>query len=246
MASIKRRDATWTTAGGGKQVYIGPGTLLYAVMDGTSLSSNVLTLYDSDRANTADPTIATWTQDTDFGTTVPVTCFGYGSIVATMATEAANVHVGIPFANGLYIVKTGDTTHTAACKFLIKPLIKKSCNLGHGATTDSQRLFTGPGILHAVRISVPDVTVRATGTLDVVFKDSTRTIWTATDYVTEGPSDWFATTTTGVDDTGTARTTAATGSYANPGIAFVDSLNVTAAQGDASYLNAQIDALIEA
>lgn len=247
MGKIKRRDATLVS--GGWQAYVGAGTLVAAVMDGTSLSSNVITLYDSLRSSTSDDTIATWTQDTDFGTTVPVRTYKDGSVVATLATVSANTHAGIPFAEGLFLNKTGDTTNPAALKLLIKPLIKKVAQIGKGATTDTNVMFRGPGILHGVRVRVFTPTP---ATLDILIKDgvtgttSDRTIVTATDYATAGPKVWSPVTTTGIDDAGTAVTTAATGAYANDGVAFVDGLTVTTAQGSAASNNAQIELLIEA
>jgi hypothetical protein len=240
---MKKRTTTLTS--GAWQAYEGAGVITHAVMDGTSLSSNVLTLYDSNNgSSTGRPTIATWTQDTDFGTTVPVACYRDGSVVATMATESANTHLGLEFFNGVYMVKTGDTTHTAAMTLLIKPLIKKTVSINHGATTDTQRLFTGSGVLRAVRTNLTYGAV-ALGTLDIIFKDSSRSILTATDYATSTIKNWYPVTTTGVDDAGTAVTTAATGSYTNPGVAFLDSLDVTVAQGSASFSSGKIEVLID-
>jgi hypothetical protein len=241
---MKKRTTTLTT--GAWQAYEGPGVITHAVMDGTSLSSNVLTLYDSNNGSSTNrPSIAVWTQDTDFGTTVPVTCFRDGSVVATMATESANTHLGLECFDGIYVVKTGDTTHTAAITLLIKPLIRKTVSINHGATTDSQRLFTGPGILRAVRTKLSYGAV-ALGTLDLLFKDSSRTILTATDYANSAVKNWYPVTTTGVDDAGTAVTTAATGAYTNPGVAFIDSLDITVAQGSAAFGSGKIEVLIEA
>ncbi len=251
-----KKNATLIT--GGWQAYNGPGTLLYAVMDGTSLSSNVLTLYDTDAgAITAGgppavtaPTLATWTQDTDFGTTVPVAVFNDGSVVATLGTESADTKRGIVFANGLFLNKTGDTTHNADLTLVIKPLIKKSVQIGSGATSDTVQGFDGPGILHGIRIRVAPHVVTL-GTLDLTFKDgvaggSLRTLSTATDYATAGPLTWSPVTTTGIDDAGSATTTAATGAYPNEGVCFIDGLWVVAAQASAAGLNAQVDLLIEA
>jgi len=242
----KRTISTYIT--GGWQAYEGAGVITHAVMDGTSLSSNVLTLYDSNNgSSTGRPTIATWTQDTDFGTTVPVACYRDGSVVATLATESANTHMGLEFFNCVYVNKTGGTTHNAAITLLIKPLIKKTVTVGHGATTDTQRLFTGPGIVRAIRLlpSYEATVVGGTGTMDLTFKDSTRTIITATNYATSGIKNWYPVTTTGVDDAGTAVTTAATGSYTNPGVAFLESLDVAMAQGTAAAANAKVEVLIE-
>lgn len=241
---MKRRTIT-TYVSGGWQAYMGPGVITHAVMDGTSLSSNVLTLYDSDNGSSSNiPTIATWTQDTDFGTTVPTTCFRDGSVVATLATESANTHLGLECFDGVYIVKTGDTTHNAAITLLIKPLIKKSVNVGHLATTDTQRLFTGPGIVRAIRL-VPGYEAVALATMDLTFKDGTNTLITATNYATSGVKNWYPVTTTGVDDAGTAVTTAATGAYTNTGVAFVTSLDVAMAQGSSAARNAQVEVLID-
>jgi hypothetical protein len=240
---MKKRTTTLTT--GGWQAYEGAGVITHAVMDGTSLSSSVITVYDSNNGSSTNrPTIATVTQDTDSGTTVPVTTFRDGSVVATMATESANTHQGWEFFNGAYLVKTGDTTHTAALTLLIKPLIKKTVNLGHGAATDSQRLFTGPGILRAIRISGSQAAAAIT-TTDILFKDVTRTLITATDYATQTLKNWYPVTTTGIDDAGTAVTTAATGSYTNPGVAFLDSLDVTLAQGATTGVNYKVEVVIE-
>lgn len=246
--SLRTRTIS-TYLSGGWQAYKGPGTLLYATMDGTDLSSNVLTLYDSDRELTTDVTVATWTQDTDFGTTVPAAVYKDGSVAATLATVSANTKRGVPFFHGLFVNKTGDTTHNAALKLLIKPLIKKTVNLGHGATTDSVRAFDGPGILHAVRLQLDPAVVNL-ATLDLLFRDGVtggtlRTLSTATDYATAGPSVWSPVTTTGIDDAGTAVTTAATGSYTNEGPAFYDGLTIAMAQGSAAVRNAQLDLLIE-
>lgn len=246
--SIRTRTIS-TYVSGGWQAYEGPGTLLYATLDGTSLSSNVLTLYDSDRQSTSDPTISTWTQDTDFGTTVPAAVFKDGSVAATLATVSANTKRGVPFVKGLFINKTGDTTNNAAIKLFIKPLIRKTFNIGHLATTDSIRLFDGPGILHAVRLQL-DQAVATLGTLDLLFRDGVtggtlRTISTATNYATLASTVWSPVTTTGVDDTGAAVTTAATGAYVNEGPAFWDGLTLESAQGSATVRNAQLDVLIE-
>lgn len=249
---LKRRDYTLTS--GGWQAYKGAGTLLYAVMDGTSLSSNVITLYDTRNEATfygADvaPTLATWTQDTDFGTTVPVAVFNDGSVVATLATESADTKRGVVFADGLFLNKTGDTTHTAALTLIIKPLIKKTVSIGAGTTPDPVRVFTGPGIIQGVRIKSP----QAVATLDILFKDgyvstgsTGRTIITATDYTTAALTTWSPVTTTGIDDAGAATTTAATGAYSNEGVCFIDSLTLVPAQGSAATENAVVDVLIEA
>ena len=107
--SVKRRDVTITT--GGFNVYIGPGVLLSAVYDMNAASSgNVVTLYDTAGTSTAIQ-LYTRSSDTDAGTTVPVRKFTDGDLVA--GTSTANVALGMPFSQGLYLVKSGDTTHSA-------------------------------------------------------------------------------------------------------------------------------------
>ncbi len=247
MSNVKRRTKTLTT--GGWQAYTGAGVLRYAAMDGTSLSGNVLSLYDGSAVT--DPLAATWTIDTDFGLTAPDGVFRKGSIVATMGTTSANTHRGVPFARGLFVNKTGDTTHTALLDLIITPLINKSVNIGGKAlTTDSVKLFDGPGILHGVRITV-DAAEVSLGTVDFTFADSgaaDRTIWTGTNYVTAGPALIAASTTTSIDDAGTERTTAATGTYPNEGIAFLDGLKISLAQANAGagVRSCQVECLIEA
>jgi hypothetical protein len=252
MSRIKKRSTLALTSGGW-QAYEGAGTVLFAVMDGTSLSSSVLKLYDSTRQRNTDPRVGIWTQDTDFGTTVPVAVFSSGRIVATMGTTSADTHRGIPFANGLYVEKTGDTTHALDLTLLIKPLIKKSIDVGgQGAATHAVSVFDGPGVLHAVRVKTDPADVSlATG--DIVIKDSNvtgtgNTLWTGTDFTTAGPTVLFASTTTGIDNAGTAATTAATGAYANEGIAFLKGLHVAAAglNTTAGVRSYEMDFLIEA
>ncbi len=251
MASIKQRTNTALVTGGW-QAYIGAGTLLYAFMDGTSLSSSVLTMYDTEQgqittSGVAAPSINVWTQDTDFGTTVPVACYKDGSVVATLATVSANTHFGVPFADGLFVNKTGDTTHNASLKFLIKPLIKKTVDLGRGATTDEHTVFSGSGIIHGIRLRLGVATVNL-ATADLLVKDGSggNTLITATNYATAGPSIWSPVTTTGIDDAGTAVTTAATGAYTNPGVAFFKGVHLSLAQGSAAEQNMKVDVLIEA
>src|SRR5258706_11730719 len=150
MSNVKRRTKTLTT--GGWQAYTGAGVLRYAAMDGTSLSGNVLSLYDGSAVT--DPLAATWTIDTDFGLTAPDGVFRKGSIVATMGTTSANTHRGVPFARGLFVNKTGDTTHTALLDLIITPLINKSVNIGGDALpTDSVEPVDGPRNLQAGRIT---------------------------------------------------------------------------------------------
>lgn len=253
---IKRRDKA-VYVSGGWQAYVGAGELIAAVYDGTSLSSNVLTLYDTASGATTEggvaaPTLATWTQDSDAGTTVPVRTYADGRVVATVGTASANTHLGVPFSRGLFVNKTGDTTNNLALKFLIRPLIRKSVNLslgGAGGAGQTVKVFDGPGILKAARIKTSQEAAAA-GTADLLFRDGTasgslRTLWTGTNYVTAGPSTLFPVTTTGIDDAGSAVTTAATGAYTNDGIAFVDGLWLNVAQGHATAVTYEIDCLIE-
>lgn len=252
MSVYKLRSIATYTAGGW-QAYQGPGVLTHAVYDGTGLSSNVLNLYDSANAQfSTETSLSTWTTDTDFGTTVPVSVFLDGRVVATLGTASANTGFGIPFARGLFVNKTGDVTNNLALKFLIKPLIRKSVTIGGlGAATGSINIFDGPGVIHGIRIRVSQAEVAA-GTLDFLFKDSHiggsgNTIITGTDYVTAGPRTLKPVTTTGVDDVGAAVTTAATGAYTNPGVAFVSGLNLsfTGANTTVGVSSADVDVLIE-
>jgi hypothetical protein len=217
-------------------------------MDGTSLSNNVLTLYDTANGSITQPyvpqTVATWTQSTDFGATVPAACFKDGSVVATLATLSANTKLGVPFADGLLVVKSGDVTNAAVLKLGISPLIKKSINLSGEAGTVP--VFDGPGIVHAVRITLPS---GATTGSDITFTDGANTVITASNYGAAGnyyQKIWSPVTTTGVDDAGSAVTTAATGAYTNQGVAFFTNLKCVLAQGTASNLEGHVDVLIEA
>jgi hypothetical protein len=113
-------------------------------------------------------------------------------------------------------------------------------------------VFNGPGLLHGIRIFTDPVEVSA-GTADITIKDlfssgTANTLWTGTNYVTAGPAVLFASTTTGIDNAGSATTTAATGAYANPGIAFVNGLRVDIAQANATagVRSYKMDFLIEA
>ena len=270
MANIKKRqrggssDGRGTYTTGGWQACQGPGVLLYAVMDGATLSSNVLTLYDGISSTGAlaglvSPTItvATWTQDTDFGTTVPVACFKDGSVVATLETTSANTHLGVPFADGLFVNKTGDVTNDANLTFIIKPLIMKSVrlgletSLGTYSATDNANLFDGPGIVHGIRITT-SASAASLDTADLLFKDSNlsgtgNTLITATNYGATRTRDfWSPVTTTGIDDAGTAVTTGATGSYTNSGVAFLTGLHVNMAQGSTTMKSFDVEVLIEA
>lgn len=251
MAGAFKRRGISTYLTGGFQAYVGPGVLQYAVMDGTALSSNVLTLYDSARSSTADPVISTWTQDTDFGTTVPVAVYKDGAVVATLGTPSANTKFGVPFADGLFFNKTVDTTHNQALDLVIKPLTKKSVQIGGtGAATGNVNIWSGTGIVHGIKITVTPVDV-ALGTLDFLFKDSNvggsgNTIITGTNYVVAGPTTLSPVTTTGVDDTGAAVTTAATGAYTNPGVCFLSGLNLSyTGASTGTGISAIVDVLIE-
>ncbi len=249
MANIKRRDVTITS--GGKQIYEGAGVLLGAVFDhNASSSSNVVTMYDS--GNNASTAIQLFTRssDTDAGTTVPIRTYTDADLVA--GTSTGNVSLGIPFANGLYLTKTGDTTHEDSYKFWIKPCILKSVNVttagSAGSGSGGASVFGGTGLLHGWNILVDTVTP---STADITIKDSPivgsgNTLMTKTNYGYAAPATRPVVTTTNTDEGGSAVTTAATGAYANDGILFVSGLNVNVAQANAQDAAYQFKFIIEA
>jgi hypothetical protein len=261
----KTVPATWLT--GGWQAYNGAGLLRAVIIDYSGSSSScVLTGYDGVVATTHGvaqsapaSAIQIWTRssDTDAGTTVPVTCYTDGDLPA--GTSTANVKAGLPFANGLWINKTGDTTHDCAMTVFIKPLIKKSVNLRYvsgsaGSGIGSASVFDGPGLLHGIRIRCD---IANPSTADFIVKDSAITAPAAgtgsgnqllikTDYATAAEAVRPVVTLTGMDEGGTAVTTAATGAYASPGIFFASGLNVTLTGGGTGEAPYQFDFLIEA
>lgn len=271
--SLKVRNKTITssaTRDGGLtwEAFKGPGVLLGIEMDdvGDDVTGMTLTLYDSAQ----DPTVAGIIPPTtvaaaldqaainaDLGvTTPPARVFQDGSVVATLATESANTHLGFEFFDGLTIVKSGDTTHAAGITLYVRPLIKKSVNLrgstvaGVASTTSGTvRVFEGAGLLRAVRAMVP--TTNTTG-IDLAIKDKSaaRTLITATnyDFATQGGTRkiWNPVTTTSIDDTGAAVTTAATGAYCNDGVLFRQDLSLTWASATTDAFEGSFDFLIEA
>lgn len=247
MSNVKRRDTLLTS--GGKQLYEGAGLLVAAVLDyNASASSTVITMYDGN--STAGSQVYTRSSDTDAGTTVPVTLYTDGDLVAGTSTD--NVKVGIPFANGLFLNKTGDTTHEDSYKFFIIPLIKKSVNVttagSAGSGAGAATVFAGTGLLHGWRIRSDILTPSTT---DITIKDSPiagsgGVLMTKTNYAYAAPATRAVVTTTGSDEGGTAVTTAATGAYASPGIYFTIGLNVNVAQANAQDAVYQFDFLIEA
>ena len=228
-----------------KQLYSGAGILLAASLDRTDSSGLITTVYDSARASTTDPVIYTQTGDADLGLTVPVFFAGDADIVA--GTSTAGVGPGLIFADGLYVVNSGDSTDTAiAWTFWIKPLIRKSVKvLGASGTSN---IFHGPGLWHGYRITLDPA---SPSTLDITFtdeaspNDSGPTVMTKTNYATTAKTLRKVATTTGEDEAGAAVTTAATGSYGNPGIYLRKGLSVTLAQGTANQ-PVEIEALFEA
>ncbi len=251
----KTVPATWLT--GGWQAYEGPGLLTGVIIDySASSSSCVLTGYDG----FASTDISIWTRssDTDAGTTVPVTCYTDGDLPA--GTSTANVKFGVPFAKGLFLNKTGDTTHDAAMSVFIKPLIRRSVNVAYlsgaaGSGIGAASVYDGPGILHGYRIRSNIINPSTT---DFLLKDSPRvsptagtgsgnTIMTKTDYAYAADAVRPTVTLTGMDEGGTAVSTAATGAYASYGLHFATGLNVSVqqAQGVEGTIY-QFDFLIEA
>lgn len=249
MGNIKRRDVTITS--GGKQIYEGAGVLMGAVFDhSASSSSNVVTIYDS--GNNASTAIQLFTRssDTDAGTTVPLRLFGNADLVAGTSTD--NVGLGIPFSRGLYLTKTGDTTHEDNYKFWIKPCIKKSVNIttagSAGSGAGGASVFAGAGLLHGWTI-VTDILTPTTA--DITIKDSPivnagGVLMTKTNYGNAAPATRAVVTTTNADEGGTAVTTAATGAYDNDGILFTIGLNVNVLQANAQDAAYQMDFIIEA
>jgi hypothetical protein len=258
MARIKTRHTPVTYLTGGWQAYEGPGLLRALILDHTSTSSNVLTGYDTAAASTAAPAIQIFTRssDTDAGTTVPITCYTDGDLPA--GTSTANVKAGIPFANGLFFNKTGDTTHQLDITAFISPLIRKSVNVSWvsgsaGSGVGAVNVFSGPGLLHGYRVKADTLNP---STVDFLLKDSAvyspsagtgtgNTIMTKTDYAYAAEAIRPVVTLTGTDEGGTAVTTAATGAYASPGIFFATGLNVSVQQANVQSAIYQFDFLIE-
>lgn len=265
MANIKTRTsaganpaktvpATWLT--GGWQAYEGPGLLRAAILDYSGSSSGcVITAYDNIGAATG-PTIYTRSSDTDAGTTVPITIYTNGDLPAGTSTD--NVKAGAPFAKGLFVNKTGDTTHDLAATLFITPLIKKSVNVRTAGSAGSgvgvASVFDGPGVLHGYRVKVDTLTPT---TADFLLKDSAviapsagtgsgNTIMTKTNYGYAAEAVRPVVTLTGSDEGGTAVSTAATGAYASPGLFFATGLNVSVQQANAQDAAYEFDFLIEA
>ena len=254
MASIKRRKFTVTS--GGVQVYQGACLVVAAVFDhNAASSSNVVTLYDGN--STSDTAMYARTSDTDAGTTVPLPLYTDGYLPATFGTAAANGRAGVPFRNGVYLVKSGDTTHADVYTFFIKPLIKKTVAVrtvgSAGSAVGGATIFDGPGLLHALYVAEDAANP---STLDFLVKDSPmvtaagvgsgNTLVTATDWGSTGAVLRGVAALTGSDEAGNAVTTASTGAYASPGIFFATGLNVSVQQGNALDRALVVEALIEA
>ncbi len=250
----KTNPGTYIT--GGWQAYEGPGLLVALILDHISTSgTNVLTAYDGN--STSGVQIFTRASDTDAGTTIPITCYTDGDLPD--GTSTANVKAGVPFAKGLFFNKTVDTTHDLKVTAFIKPLIKKSVNLSYvsgaaGSGIGSATVFDGPGLLHGYRVKSD---ILNPSTADFIFKDSAITAPAAgtgsgnqlmikTDYAYAAEAVRPVVTLTGVDEGGTAVSTAATGAYASPGIFFASGLNVTLTGGGTNNVPYQFDFLIEA
>lgn len=251
MASIKKRKTPVVYLTGAWQAYEGPGLLVGMAVDYSGSSSGcVLTAYDAISGITSGFSPFTVTSDTDFGTTVPVTCYTDGDLVA--GTSTGNVKAGIPFSRGLCFNKTGDTTHQVDITLLIRPLIKKTVQVttagSAGSASGSASVFSGPGIMHGWRIKADTLTP---STADITIKDSPiagsgNTIMTKTNYGYAAETVRATVTTTGTDEGGTAVTTAATGAYASPGLLFLTGLNVNVAQANAQDAAYHFSFLIDA
>jgi hypothetical protein len=257
MAGIKRRDTPVGYIAGGWQAYEGPGVLRAISLDHVSTSGCVITAYDNIGAATG-PTVFTRTSETDAGVVVPANpVFTDGDLPA--GTSTGNVKAGAPFAKGLYFNKTGDVTNVLNIKCLITPLIKKSVNLRHvsgaaGSGVAVANVFDGPGILHGYRLRADTLNP---STVDFLIKDSNTTapaagtgsgvtIMTKTDYTYAAEALRSCVALTGVDEGGTAVSTAATGAYATPGLPFLYGLNVSVQQANVQDAIYQFDFLIEA
>ena len=247
MSKHKVRTVTVTT--GGAQIYEGAGLLVAAVFDHhASASGTIVKLYDGN--STSGIQVFTRSSDTDAGTTVPITLYTDGDLIAGTSTD--NVKVGIAFANGLFLNKTGDTTHADVYTFVIVPLIKKSVQVtttgSAGSGAGGASVFAGAGLLHAVRIKADTLTPT---TADIQIKDSPivnagNALTVKTNYGYAAEAVRSVVTLTGADEGGTAVLTAATGAYASRGVHFLLGLNVNIAQANAQDAAYQIDFLIEA
>jgi hypothetical protein len=167
--------------------------------------------------------------------------------------------VGAPFAKGLFINKTGDTTHDLKMTVMVTPLIKKSVNVRHvsgaaGSGVGAVGVFNGPGILHGYRIRSD---ANNPSTVDFLLKDSVivsptagtgsgNTIMTKTDYAYAAEALRACVTLTNQDEGGSTVTTAATGAYASYGLYFINGLNVSVQQANVQEAIYQFDFLIEA
>ena len=232
-----------------RQLWQGPGILLAMSLNRTDSSGLVTTIYDSATGDSAAPTIYTQTGDADLGLTVPVVLYGDADLVA--GTSTAGVGPGLIFADGMFLVNSGDTTDTAvAYTFWVKPLIKKSVNVGNASATVTSPIWHGPALWHGYRIKL-DPASATLGTLYITFTDeaspgdSGPTVMTKTNYATLGPTLRKVTTTTGEDEAGAAVTAAATGSYGTPGIYLRDGLSVNIAQASSVTREVELHCLFE-
>lgn len=252
MSAIKKRQLTLTT-GGWQVVDSGAGEIVALVLDYAAASSScVLTAY-SGNAVSGGIQIFTRSSDTDAGTTVPIGLYTDGDLVAGTSTD--NVKAGIPFHKGLFINKTGDTTHTVDITVLYRPLIKKSVNIttvgADGSAAGTAAVFDGPGRLVGYHWKTDQ---RVPSTADVTFKDSNvvgtgNTLMTKTNIGAGTPFTGAirsVVTTTNSDEGGTGVTTAATGAYASPGIFFTRGLHIAVAQANAYDAAYEFDVLIDA
>lgn len=251
---VTRVSPTATYLTGGWQVYDGPGLLMGLIADFDAASSGaVLTAYDG--SSTAGRQVYAITTDTDFGTTVPVQVFTDGDLPA--GTSTANVKSGIPFSAGLFINKTGDTTHDVRLTALIKPLIKKNVNItttgSAGSAVGATSVYDGPGLLHSITVfsdlGVPSTTdwlVKDSPLTTAAGAGSGNTLLTKTNYGYAATAIRPVVTLTGHDEGGNAVSTAATGAYASPGILFATGLNVSVQQCNALDRAYQMSFLIEA
>lgn len=256
MSNIKTRKTPVVYLTGGWQAYEGAGLLRAGILDYSGSSSGcVLTMYSG--TSTSGIQVYTRTSDTDAGTTVPIGFYTDGDLPA--GTSTANVKAGIPFADGLFVNKTGDTTHQVDATLFITPLIKKSVNVrivsgSAGSGVGVANVFDGPGLLHGYRVRCDILTP---STADFLLKDSPvtapaagtgsgNTIMTKTNFGTVASAIRPVVTLTNDDEGGNAVSTAATGAYASPGLFFATGLNVSVQQANVQDAAYQFDFLIEA
>ncbi len=202
---------------------------------GDSASGGVLTIKEKDSSGLTKYTISS---DTDFGTTVPVRVFHDARLIAGTAT--AGVGLNPVFFEGVHVnITAPSATTNSVITLWLRPLIYKKIQLE--GVTQAKVVYNGPGLLKGARA---DYSAGTASTADIQISDTITIVSDAPSggaltVVSNSTTDWAAVnqqlvTTTSHDEAGTAVTTAATGAYANDGIAFGTGLTVGVAQGTAN------------